>query len=75
MGQYNQKINMQKITDFADKSVLILDDDSPLRDRLSRAMEKKGFKVVQAESVKQGISIAQNSPPAFAIIDLRLNAY
>ena len=72
MGQYNQKINMQKITDFADKSVLILDDDSPLRDRLSRAMEKKGFKVVQAESVKQGINKAKNAPPAFAVVDLRL---
>ena len=30
-----------KITDFKDKS-LILDDD-PLRGRLSRAMEEKGF--------------------------------
>ena len=29
-----------KITDFEDKSLLIVDDDDPLRDRLSRAMEK-----------------------------------
>ena len=28
---------------------------------------------MQAESVKQGISQAQNSPPAFAVVDLRLN--
>ena len=32
-----------KITDFEDKSLLIVDDDDPLRDRLSRAMEKKGL--------------------------------
>jgi len=36
-------------------------------------MEKKGFKVIQAESVKEGISQAKNAPPAFAVIDLRLN--
>ena len=62
----------QKITDFTDKSLLIVDDDNPLRDRLSRAMEKKGFVVTQAESVKKGISCAQNSPPTFAVVDLRL---
>ena len=62
-----------KLSDFADKSLLILDDDDPLRGRLSRAMEKKGFKVFQADGVKQGITQAQNSPPAFAVVDLRLN--
>ena len=61
-----------KVADFADKSLLIVDDDRPLRDRLSRAMEKKGFQVDQAESVKQGISQVKQSPPAFAIVDLRL---
>ena len=34
-----------KISDFEDKSLLIVDDDDPFRDRLSRAMEKKGFQV------------------------------
>ena len=72
MKAQEQKTNLQKIGDFADKSLLIVDDDNPLRDRLARAMEKKGFKVAQAESVKQGISQAKNTPPAFAIIDLRL---
>ena len=67
-----EKINTQKTANLADKSLLIVDDDSPLRDRLSRAMEKKGFQVVQAESVKQGITLSKNSPPAFAVVDLRL---
>ena len=67
-----EKTNTRKITDFADKSLLIVDDDNPLRDRLARAMEKKGFKVIQAESVKQGINQAKNAPPAFAVVDLRL---
>jgi len=73
MKTEQEKTETQKITDFTDKSLLIVDDDPPLRDRLARAMEKKGFKVVQAESVKQGITLTKNSPPAFAVVDLRLN--
>ena len=72
MRTEQEKTSMQKIGDFADKSLLIVDDDNPLRDRLARAMEKKGFKVIQADSVKQGISKAKNAPPAFAVVDLRL---
>ena len=64
---------LHKITDFTDKSLLIVDDDNPLRDRLARAMEKKGFQVTQAENVDKGINLTQNFPPAFAVIDLRLN--
>ena len=72
MRTKEEENNNPKIADFADKTLLIVDDDNPLRDRLARAMEKKGFEVVQAESVKQGISQAQNKSPAFAVVDLRL---
>jgi len=61
-----------KLSKFSDKSLLIVDDDSPFRDRLARAMEKKGFKVIQAESVKQGIDSVKLKKPAFAVVDLRL---
>ena len=63
---------LNKISEFGDKSLLIVDDDGPFRDRLSRAMEKKGFKVIQAESVKQGIEKVKLDKPAFAVVDLRL---
>ena len=63
---------LNKISEFGDKSLLIVDDDSPFRDRLARAMEKKGFKVIQAESVKQGIEKVKLDKPAFAVVDLRL---
>ena len=72
MRTEQEKKNTQKIADFADKSLLIVDDDNPLRDRLARAMGKKGFHVTQAESVEKGINQVKNTPPAFAIIDLRL---
>ena len=72
MRTSQEKKNTQKIADFVDKSLLIVDDDNTLRDRLARAMEKKGFKVNQAENVKNGIMMAKNNPPAFAVVDLRL---
>ena len=61
------------VKDYKDKSLLIVDDDNPFRERLSRAMEKKGFVVTQAESVKKGIDSLKITKPAFAVIDLRLN--
>tara|TARA_B110000438_G_scaffold84784_1_gene84337 strand:+ start:229 stop:798 length:570 start_codon:yes stop_codon:yes gene_type:complete len=67
-----EKTNAQKVNDLADKSLLIVDDDNPLRERLGRAMEKKGFQVVQADGVKNGIILAKKHPPAFAVVDLRL---
>ena len=63
---------LKKISDFKDKSLLIVDDDNPFRERLARAMEKKGFIVTQAESVKKGISTVRLNKPAFAVVDLRL---
>ena len=72
MTEGNTKKNLQKIGDFTDKSLLIVDDDNPFRDRLARAMEKKGFRTIQAGSVNEGITKAKNSPPAFAVVDLRL---
>ncbi len=55
-----------------DKTLLILDDDEPFRRRLARAMEKRGFEPVMAESVAQGLAQVRNAPPAYAVVDLRL---
>ncbi len=56
----------------ADKSLLILDDDKAFLTRLSRAMEARGYAVVPAESVSIGLAAIAQSPPAFAVIDMRL---
>ena len=67
---YAKQLNL---SDFSDKSLLILDDDDPLRGRLSRAMEKKGFIVKEAKTVSEGLQIVKNTPlPSFALVDLRL---
>ncbi|UWQ95627.1 ActR/PrrA/RegA family redox response regulator transcription factor [Rhodobacteraceae bacterium M385] len=55
-----------------DKSLLLLDDDEPFLRRLERAMEKRGFEVEAAGSVAAGTAIATARPPAYAVVDLRL---
>ena len=56
----------------ADNSLLILDDDGPFRNRLARAMEKRGFAPVMAESVAEGLGVCRTNPTAYAVVDLRL---
>ena len=55
-----------------DKTLLIVEDDRPLRERLARAMEARGFVVTIAEGVAEGKARAKESPPAYAVVDLKL---
>ncbi len=55
-----------------EKTLLIVDDDKPFQSRLCRAMEQRGFSVTTADSVAEGLAAILLSPPAFAVIDLRL---
>lgn len=70
----NAETGKDRMQDLPDgpKSLLILDDDAPLRNRLARAMESRGFEVITAETVSEGISLAQQTPPAYAVLDMRL---
>lgn len=58
--------------ELPDKSLLIVDDDAPFRQRLARAMEARGFIVTAAETAEEAMAHARKSPPAFAVVDLRL---
>ena len=64
---------LQNLSEFKNKSLLIVDDDNPFRERLARAMQKKGFEVIQAEGVQKGIDSVKAKKPGFAVVDLRLN--
>ncbi|RVU36910.1 response regulator transcription factor [Hwanghaeella grinnelliae] len=55
-----------------DKTLLIVDDDRPLRTRLVRAMEQHGFLVRDAEGVVEAMTMIADRPPAYALVDLRL---
>ena len=56
----------------ADKSLLIVDDDRAFCQRLARAMETRGFTVSAVSSVAEGLAAIASTPPAFAVIDMRL---
>ena len=72
MGSIKQTSSGLKISDFKDKTLLIVDDDDSFRGRLSRAMEKKGFEVKDAKTVVDAIKLTKSFPPNFALVDLRL---
>ena len=55
-----------------DRSLLLVDDDEAFVKRLAKAMEKRGFLPETAESVAAGKAIALARPPAYAVVDLRL---
>src|SRR3569833_1807941 len=61
-----------EISTAEDKTLLIVEDDRPLRERLARAMEARGFTVAIAESVAEGRARAKEAPPAYAVVDLKL---
>ena len=55
-----------------DNTLMILDDDGPFRNRLGRALEHRGFSVQLVETVAEAKVVAQSQPPAFAVLDMRL---
>jgi len=54
-----------------ERTLLIADDDVAFRQRLARAMEARGFIVRVAASVAEAVDAAAE-PPAYAILDLRM---
>ncbi len=55
-----------------DRSLLLVDDDESFVKRLAKAMEKRGFLTETAQSVAEGNAAATARPPAYAVVDLRL---
>lgn len=55
-----------------DRTLLLLDDDAPFLNRLARAMEARGFEVTAVDSVEAALAAVRMSPPAFAVVDMRL---
>ena len=55
-----------------EKTLLILDDDAPFRTRLGPALTGRGFMVSAVGTAAEALEIAQLNPPAYAVLDLRL---
>ncbi|MCG8562301.1 MAG: ActR/PrrA/RegA family redox response regulator transcription factor [Hyphomicrobiales bacterium] len=56
----------------SDPSLVIVDDDRPFVSRLGRAMESRGFDVRTAETIDEGMALIRQAPPAYAVVDMRL---
>ncbi len=63
---------LAELSALPDRSLLLVEDDKPFLERLSRAMETRGFTVTSCDSVAEGIDQINKAAPAFAVVDLRL---
>jgi len=63
----------EAVAQLPDKSLLVMDDDSALRVRLGRALESRGFEPTLASSVAEAVAAVKAKPPAFAVLDMRLD--
>lgn len=53
-------------------SLLLVDDDVTFCTVLKAALQKRGYCVTVAHSVEQAVPLAQDNPPEFAVIDLKM---
>lgn len=53
-------------------SLLIVDDDRVLRERLARAFRERGYDVRTAEDFDHALAVATEEPPELALVDLRM---
>ena len=52
--------------------LLIVDDDLPFRERLTRSMEKKGFEVTSSPGFKDSLAKVNECNFDYAVVDMRL---
>lgn len=62
----------EALENLTERTMLVLDDDAPFRTRLAQALTRKGFTVSAVATVAEAKEIARLNPPAFAVLDLRL---
>jgi len=53
-------------------NLLLVDDDETFCSVLKPALEKRNFQVTVANDVKSGMSLAEQTEPEYAVIDLRI---
>ena len=59
-------------TENQSKLILLVEDDEAFRLRLSKALQKRGYRIKSASSVAEGLDAVKESVPDYAVIDLRL---
>lgn len=70
MGQSDEAL--VALRQYADRSLLLLDDDAILRQRLGRALDKRGFETTPVGTLAEARAVLFRKPPAFAVLDMRV---
>src|SRR5262245_32028603 len=55
-----------------DRTLLFVEDDGPLRDRLVRAMRDRGYETTGVADHQSALEAARRESPELALVDLRL---
>ena len=55
-----------------EKTLFIIEDDKPFRERLTTSFQRKDFTVTAAASKKEALDVLTNNDFNYAIVDLRL---
>jgi two-component system response regulator RegA len=73
LSQLTEQVPMEEqLRPGKDNALLIVEDDVPFLNRLTRAMEARGFTVKGVTTVAEGLRSVALMPPAYAVVDMRL---
>jgi two-component system response regulator RegA len=59
-------------SESADENVLIIDDDEAFRERIARALKRRGYEVRSTGGGESALAMARQDNPTLAIVDLRM---
>ncbi len=59
-------------TDVPPRSLLLADDDTVFRDVLAKALRRRGYRVETAGDVSSALQRIAETPPDFAVVDLKM---
>ena len=64
--------DLEQNTLVKDKTLFIIEDDKPFRERLTTSFQRKDFTVTAAASKKEALDVLAGNNFNYAIVDLRL---
>ncbi len=63
---------MSSVSAVSARSMLVVDDDDALRERLAQAFVDRGYEVRSARDVNEALKLAREDSPELAVVDLKM---
>ena len=54
------------------KSILVVDDDEPIRNLLTEELTEEGYRVLTASNARDAIKLVENEPLDLVVLDIRM---